>query len=124
MQQVAQKESHKALQTIYLEEKANISVIYYVLNEWKHLDVDSFFFRFYLLLSYCFFLLSAFLSSKSFRYNQIHCEIIDRYFNVFFVEIQLKKDNLKCFLGARVVCPNRYTRLPNSLIRRWLRHKL
>ena len=25
----------------------------------------------------------------------MHCEIINRYFNVFFVEIQLKKENLK-----------------------------
>ena len=32
--------------------------------------VDSFFFRCYLLLPHCFFLLSAFLSSKSFRNNR------------------------------------------------------
>ena len=44
------------------------------------------------------------------------CEIIDRYINVTFAEIQLKKENLK-----RVFCvpefrhPNRYTGLPNSL---------
>ena len=25
----------------------------------------------------------------------MHCEIINRYFDVFFVEIQLKKENLK-----------------------------
>ena len=25
----------------------------------------------------------------------MHCEIIDRYFNIFFVKIQLKEDNLK-----------------------------
>ena len=25
----------------------------------------------------------------------MHCEIVDRYFNVFFVEIQLNKENLK-----------------------------
>ena len=32
----------------------------------------------------------------------MHCEIIDRYPNVFFAEIQLTKENLKsAFLGAR-----------------------
>ena len=30
----------------------------------------------------------------------MHYEIIGRYFNVFFVEIQLKKKNLKFFLGG------------------------
>ena len=29
----------------------------------------------------------------------------DCYFNIFFVEIQLKKENWKCFLGARVWAP-------------------
>ena len=33
----------------------------------------------------------------------MHCEIIDRNFNIFFVEIQLKKENLKsAFFGTRV----------------------
>ena len=31
----------------------------------------------------------------------MHCEIIDRYFNVFFVEIQLQKENLKKVLFGR-----------------------
>ena len=31
----------------------------------------------------------------------MHCEIIDRYLNVFFVEIQLKKENLKCIFGPQ-----------------------
>ena len=53
-------------------------------------------------LSHCFSLLSAFLYSKPFRSNLMHCEIIDRYFNIFFVKIQLKKELGKCFLGARV----------------------
>ena len=30
MQQVVQKESHEAVETIYVEEKTNIRVIYYV----------------------------------------------------------------------------------------------
>ena len=67
-------------------------------------------------LSHCFSLLSAFLYSKPFRNNKMHCEIIDRYFNVFFVEIQLKKGNLKSVpwaleFGRR----NRYTGLTNGL---------
>ena len=35
-----------------------------------------------------------------FRNNQMHCEIVDRYFNVFFVEIQLNKENLKIVFKA------------------------
>ena len=31
----------------------------------------------------------------------MHREIIDCYFNIFFVEIQLKKENLKVFLGCQ-----------------------
>ena len=67
-------------------------------------------------LSHCFSLLSAFLYSKPFRNNKTHCEIIDPYFNVFFVEIQLKKGNLKSVLWAlEFGHPNRYTGLPNGL---------
>ena len=40
----------------------------------------------------------------------MHCEIINRYFNVFFVEMQLKKKNLKS-----VWHPDRHTALPNGL---------
>ena len=37
----------------------------------------------------------------------MHYEIIDCYFNIFFVEIQLKKTNKleKCFLGTRAWAP-------------------
>ena len=35
MHQVVQKESHKAAKTIYLEEKGNICVIYYVFKRMK-----------------------------------------------------------------------------------------
>ena len=55
---------------------------------------DSFFFCFDL-FAYCFILLSAFLYSKPFRNNYMDYEIIDHYFNIFFEEIQLKKENLK-----------------------------
>ena len=43
----------------------------------------------------------------------MHCKIIDRHFNVFFVEMQLKKENFKCFLCVRVY---RYNGLPNGLL--------
>ena len=33
----------------------------------------------------------------------MHCEIIDHYFNTFFVEIQLKKENQS--LGAQTSAP-------------------
>ena len=35
----------------------------------------------------------------------MHCEIIDHYFNVFFIEVQLKEENLKYFLRAKVSAP-------------------
>ena len=67
--------------------------------------VDSFFFPFYLLLFPWFFFLCVFLSSKPFQNNQMHCQIIDHYFNMFFVEMQVKKKLNKCFLGTRVWVP-------------------
>ena len=67
-------------------------------------------------LSHCFSLLSAFLYSKPFQNNQKHCEIIDRYLKAFFVEIQLKKENLKIvFQEPEFERPNQYTGLPNGL---------
>ena len=73
--------------------------------------VDSSFFRFdiFVLL---FFLLSAFLYSKPFSNNLMLCEIIDRHFNLFFVEIQHKKENLKVFFGHQCLDPQ--TRIPVS----------
>ena len=64
---------------------------------------------------YCLivFLLSAFLSSKPFQNNQMPCEIIDHYFNIFFVEIQLKKEYLK--KTPELGCPNCYTGPSNGL---------
>ena len=78
--------------------------------------VDGFFFRSKLFLTHCFSLLSAFLSSKSFWGNEIHCGIIDRYVNEFFVEIQLKNENLiSVFWVPKFGCPNLHTGLPNGL---------
>ena len=46
----------------------------------------------------------------------MHCEIIDRYFSVFFVEIQLQKENLKsAFWTPEFGPPYRYAGLPNGL---------
>ena len=65
-----------------------------------------------------FFFLPAFLS-KPFRNNKILYEIIDRYINIFFDDIQLEKENLKkCFghqgLGPKLVfqSPDLDTSLP------------
>ena len=45
----------------------------------------------------------------------MHCEISDRYFNVF-VEIQMEQKNLKSvFWASEFGCPNLYTSLPNGL---------
>ena len=42
--------------------------------------------------------------------------MIDRHFNIFFVEIQPKKENLiSVYLAPEFGCPNRYTGLPNRL---------
>ena len=36
----------------------------------------------------------------------MHCEMTDCYFNIYFIKIQLKIENLKIvFLGARVWAP-------------------
>ena len=67
-------------------------------------------------LSHFFSLVSAFLHFKSFRNNQRHCEIIDSYFNIFFVEIQPKKENLEIvFWAPKFGHPNQYTGLPKDL---------
>ena len=45
----------------------------------------------------------------------MHCEIIDHYFNACFVEIQLKKQNLKSVIWVpEFGPPNQYTHLPNT----------
>ena len=75
-------------------------MIYYVFKWMKILWKTVSFFSFYLFLS-CFSLLSAFLFSKLFRNNLMHWKIIDCYFNVFFVEIQLKKKTWKVDFGCQ-----------------------
>ena len=60
-------------------------------------------------LSHCFSLLSAFCILS-------HFEIIDCYFNIFFAEIKLTKENLKSvFWAPEFGCPKKYIGLPNSL---------
>ena len=82
----------------------------------KTLFVDGFFFHFDIFLFYCFLFCLLFLSSKPSLNNQMHSEIDDRCFSVFFVEIQLKKENLKSvFWVPEFRCPNQYTCLPNGL---------
>ena len=66
-------------------------------------------------LSHCFSVLSAFLYSKPFRNNQKHCEITDRFFNIFFVEIQWKRKLEKCFWAPDLGHPNQCICLPNNL---------
>ena len=54
---------------------------------------------------------TSFCVIKPFRNNYMLCKITDRYINVIFVEIQLKKENSKSVFRR----PNRYTDLPNGL---------
>ena len=53
----------------------------------------------FVFLCHCFSFMSACLSSKSFRNNQMHCEIIDRYFNVFLLKNKWKKKIWNDFFG-------------------------
>ena len=96
------------MQTIYVKEIANTCVIYYAVKLMKTLSLTvSFFTSTY--LSHCFSLLSAFLYFKPFQNNQMHCEIINRYFKIYiyFFEIQLKKEKLKsAFWTPEFGCPN------------------
>lgn len=47
----------------------------------------------------------------------MHCEINDRYFNVFFVKMQLKKEELEnAFRAPELGNPRQYTGLSNGLI--------
>ena len=52
-------------------------------------------------LSHCFSLLYAFLYSKPFQNSLMHCEIIDRYFNVFLLKYNWKKKTWKVFFGRK-----------------------
>ena len=97
------------------KKKPNIFIINYVLNK-GNIVVGNFFFCFDTFLSHCFSPLSAFLSSKPFQNNKMHWEIIDCYFNVFFVQIQLNKQNLKSVIWVQEFrLPNQYTSLPKGL---------
>ena len=68
-------------------------------------------------LSHCFFLLSAFLCSKPFWNNKVHCKIIDSHFNVFTLQCcnTTEKRNLEnCFFGARVWVPEPVNQSPKQ----------
>ena len=94
MQQVEQKESDKAVQTIYLEEKANIWLIYYFyMNE--NTFVDSFFFCLYLFLSHCYFLLSAFYLLSHFKIIRCIEKSPTGTSTYFLLKYNWKKENLK-----------------------------
>ena len=80
----------------------------------EKMEQDSFFFLLLPFLSHCFSLLSVFLSSKPFRNNLMYCEIIDCYFNIFFVEIQLRIKTWKVFFESQSV--GTQTGLNTSLI--------
>ena len=67
------------------------------LNEWKYFR-RQFCFRFDVFL--CHFFLSAFLSSKQFRNNKIHCKTIDHY-SIYFCWSTAEKRKLEnCCLGG------------------------
>ena len=52
----------------------------------------------------------------------MHCEISDRQLNIFFVEIQLKKENLtSAFWAPEFRHPNRYIGFLDSLNRSMVR---
>ena len=54
----------------------------------------------------------------------MHCEMTDCYFNIYFIKIQLKIENLKIvFWMPEFGHPNWYTRLPNGLNASLVRYK-
>ena len=66
----------------------------------------------------CCYCLCVLLCCKTLRYfmgvhcelkstfdDNLYCEIIDRYFNIFFLKCNWKKKNWKAFLGTRVWVP-------------------
>ena len=107
--------AHKQVRKEIKREKQTFvwSIMY--LNKWTLLLTISSF----PLTSFCFIgssILPAFLSFKPIRNNWMHCQIIDHYFNMFFVEIQLTKQNLKSDIWvSEFGRPNQYTGLPNGL---------
>ena len=81
--------------TIYIKEKANTRVIYYVVKWREHVCWQSLLlFRPLCLIVFLFCLHFCILSH--FEINRLHCEIIDRYFDAFFVELPKFE---KCFFG-------------------------
>ena len=63
---------------------------------------DSFIFYLGLLVSF-FACLSAFLSSKPFRINSIHCKVICCYLNIFFCSNTSERKNLISFFRRQIL---------------------
>ena len=84
-----------------VKEKANSCVNCYVVKLMKALSLKVYSFALTSLPN-GFSHLSAFLYFKSFWNNQMHCEIIDCYFSTFFVELKLKRENLKNGFGQKL----------------------
>ena len=76
--------------------------------------IDKFFFGFDLFLSHSFSLLTAFLSSKPFQNNQMHCEIIDATSIHLLLKYNWKR-KLEVFFGQQFGLSNWYTTLRASL---------
>ena len=82
----------------------------------ENIFVDNFIFCFNVSLFDCFSFPSAFLSSKPFRNNQMHCEIIYRHFNLFVCRNTTEKSKLeKCYSDNKVWAPKCYNGLSNDL---------
>ena len=114
MQQVVQKESHEAVQTIYVKVKANTRVIYYVVKWMKTLSLKFLSLRLLCLIVFLFCLHFCILNP----FEIIRCIVksLIATSTFFFIEIQLKKENLKSiFWALKFGRPNRYTGLPNGL---------
>ena len=124
MQQIVQKESQKAVKTIYAineweqahkefkkKKRTSTGSIMY-LNEWKHFCRQCLLLL-YVLISRCFSLLSTFLSYKPFRNNKMLYEIIDCYISIFYWWNTTEKRRLeKLFLEASVWVPKPGYRSP------------
>ena len=100
MQQVVQKESYVALQTIYVKEKANTCVNYCTIKCMKTFLLAAFSFTLTCLIAFLFCLYFYILT----HFKIVGCIVksLITTSKCFFVEILMKKENLKYFLGATV----------------------
>ena len=89
-------------------------MIYYIFK-WMKMFCRQFPFSLLLLIVSLFFFFYLHFCILCHFEIMMHCEISDRYFNVF-VEIQMEQKNLKSvFWASEFGCPNQYTSLPNGL---------